>query len=178
MYHVSFLSEKVLSFKHTWRAVCARLFSSGSRLWLRTDITQWFVFVLWSVPPENVNGSLVGKCELDVSHVFSFPSAKVYLCCFFSVFLKSQNTWRMYCTLLRCVHTKEQTIEQLNFEHIFLTACVFLWSCYELEETIDRCTITCYWINFWDCTSVQGTGPWTEEWNWIFTGTFLRPAFL
>lgn len=62
------------------------------------------------------------------------------------------------------MHAKLQTIEQFYFWSIFWTACAFLWSCRELE-TIDRCTITCYWMNVCDCTSVQRNSPLSGSWT-------------
>lgn len=156
------LREKVLSFKHTWRAVCVRLLSSGSRLWLRTDIAQWFVFVLWSVPSENVNGSLVGKCELDVSHVFSFPSAKVYLC--FFRFLKESKYVK---NLLYAVEMYADKITNYRTVLFWTHFVFFSEAAVNLREQFTVAQLRVIEMNFCDCTSVQCnsllSGNWTAD---------------
>lgn len=67
---------------------------------------------------------------------------------------------------MRCWDVCTQN-NKLQNSFILDAFCIFLWSCYELEGTIDRCTITCYWMNFRDCTSVQCnsllSGNWTAD---------------
>lgn len=173
-------------FKHTWCAVCARWLSSSRQLWLRADITRWFVFVLWSFCSENVNGSLVGKCELDASHVFSLPSAKVCLCFFHC---PSSNMCRIYYILLTCMHAKLQTIEQFYFGSISWSFFFFEQLALSSGAVVNLKQLTVAQLRAIEWMSAiaqvsntilfcQQTGPRTEKWNWIFTGAFLGPAFL
>lgn len=184
---VSYMIFKWEHFKHTWCAVCARWLSSSRQLWLRTNITRWFVFVLWSFCSENVNGSLVGKCELDASHVFSLPSAKVCLCFFplpeskyvqnllypFSMYaLKTTN----YRTVLFWKH-------QLKLFFFFEQLALFSGAVVNLKQltvaqlrAIELMSAIAQVSN--TILFCQQTGPRTEKWNWIFTGAFLGPAFL